>query len=233
MAYHTKLPIVTDGLIFSVDPYNTKSYVSGDTVTYNLVNNSLVSGTFVNGVGFNGESFVFGGTNEKINFGSASILNFGRSDELTFEAWVNPSVTTFMPIMGDRDVTTKNGITFFNSSGKLGVFMIGGIGTNQLILESQNVVIPNNEWSHVVFSKNTNFTVNVGKMYVNGTEIPFNYVVDNLLNDPNSPQNFHISGDGDRTEVFNGYLSYIKIYNKMLTDNEVKQNYNALKHRFV
>ena len=85
MAFNTKLPIVTDGLIFSVDPYNRKSYVSGGTITYDLVNSTLSGGTLLNTPTYD-VSWTFNGTNQYIDFGD--VLDMGTSD-YTIEAWIN------------------------------------------------------------------------------------------------------------------------------------------------
>jgi hypothetical protein len=58
MAYNTFIPAVTDGLIFSVDAYNTKSYVSGDTTAYDLTINGY-NGTLTNGVPFDVNTWTF------------------------------------------------------------------------------------------------------------------------------------------------------------------------------
>jgi hypothetical protein len=58
--------IVTDGLVFSLDSYNIKSYVSGNTDTYNLVSNNVSGGTLVNGVGFSEKEWTFDGVSEVI-----------------------------------------------------------------------------------------------------------------------------------------------------------------------
>ena len=66
IAYNTSL--VTDGLVFSIDAANPRSY-SGSGITVNgLV--SGIGGTLFNGVGFssaNNGSFFFDGTNDQIS----------------------------------------------------------------------------------------------------------------------------------------------------------------------
>ena len=57
--------IITDGLVFSMDPGSTRSYAGTGTTTYNIINNT--SGTLENGVTFstnNGGYFDFDGTDD-------------------------------------------------------------------------------------------------------------------------------------------------------------------------
>jgi len=75
MGFNTKIPIVNDGLAFSIDAYNRKSYVSGDTLTYDLSYNDVSYGTLINGVGFNNNTWTFDGVNDYIDFGTNGILD--------------------------------------------------------------------------------------------------------------------------------------------------------------
>jgi len=69
-------PIVTDGLTFAVDASNLVSYENGSTTTYSLTGS--LSGSLINGTGFskgNGGTWVFDGTNDRINSNYGATLN--------------------------------------------------------------------------------------------------------------------------------------------------------------
>ena len=80
--------IVIDGLIYSLDAANTRSY-AGSGITAN----SLVGGagsTLVNGVGFssaNNGSFFFDGTNDFLLKPADSLFNFGTGN-FTISSWI-------------------------------------------------------------------------------------------------------------------------------------------------
>ena len=66
--YHNK-PIVTDGLVFYVDPANKVSYVSGSLSTFNLITPSI-TGSLKNDTSFvsnNSGVWDFDGTDDIIN----------------------------------------------------------------------------------------------------------------------------------------------------------------------
>jgi len=75
------IPIVNDGLVFYVDAYNNKSYISGDTTTNDLVNDIQCS--LINGVGFNDKSWTFDGVDDFIDGGD--MFNFNRFDTFSVE----------------------------------------------------------------------------------------------------------------------------------------------------
>jgi hypothetical protein len=231
MGYHTKLPIVTDGLIFSVDPYNTKSYVSGDTTTYDLTKNKY-SGTLQNGVGFSNDSWSFDGSNQSIDFGSLDALNLG-TDSFTITSWAKlPSDTTTRTILAKR-VSSGTFVGYqlrCNTTGALGVYIDGGTpAANRQSATS----IQDNTWHYIcaVVDRGVNDEMLLymdGKLDTTGTSAFSPSIVGSIDN----AANLYI-GEMDGIHFLQGIVSDTKLYNKVLTPSEVLQNYNALKYRFV
>jgi hypothetical protein len=88
MAFFRGPNVVTDGLVLSLDAANIKSYVSGSTTWYDKSGNGN-NGTLTNGPTFdsnNGGNLVFNGTNQYIDCGSSSLLNFGTGN-YTIGVW--------------------------------------------------------------------------------------------------------------------------------------------------
>ena len=79
--------IVRDGLIFSIDAFNKKSYVSGSTTVYDLNKNGN-NGTLTNGVTSDGFSLGFDGTNQWIDFLDENIAKFDFTDPFSVDFWI-------------------------------------------------------------------------------------------------------------------------------------------------
>ena len=78
--------IVTDGLVFALDPGSERCYPGTGTLVYNLINNA--TGNLRNGTTYvtsNGGAFDFDGTNDFVEFSDDTNLN---NQTLTMESWI-------------------------------------------------------------------------------------------------------------------------------------------------
>jgi len=97
--YHNK-PIVTDGLVFCVDPANKVSYPGSGTTATDLINK--VEGTLSGAGGSNNTpqwentnfgAFDFDGTDDYIDYGNHANFSFGDGTDdspFSMNAWINP-----------------------------------------------------------------------------------------------------------------------------------------------
>jgi hypothetical protein len=77
--------IVTDGLVMYLDAANTKSY-PGSGTTWNDLSGNSNNGTLINGPTFNPNGGIdFDGTDDYINFGNPTELNF--TGNMSHEVW--------------------------------------------------------------------------------------------------------------------------------------------------
>ena len=90
-------PIVTDGLVFNVDPANRASYVDGDTETLNTINStqsgSISGATFVD---TSGPTWNFDGTDDYIEIGATGqgpLYDIGTGD-FTVNMWCAKDTTS-------------------------------------------------------------------------------------------------------------------------------------------
>ena len=214
--------IVMDGLVYAIDPLNIRCY-PGSGITVNGLT-SFGSGELVNGVGFtstNGGSFVFDGTNDYIDFGSFFLTNQSYSLEFIFK-------------------TTTTNISVLAGKYTGGTAWWAGIWSTYKFMFNCNVVPSGN------IDISTSMNVNDGvirnivatcdantyiiRLYVNG-------VLNATGNGTTSPQDpggiFTFSKFGSAYEYyFNGTLYNFKVYNRALSAQEIKQNYNATKKRY-
>jgi len=228
MAFHYSPKIVTDGLEFYIDAANPKSFVDGNT-TWNDLSRSGNNGTLTNGPTFdsaNGGSISFDGVNDYVDFTD----NFTLTNNITVSSWVKAYTTTQTTIVGKykyigNDRSWYIG-TYTNGSSLQVVLSSNGSNFNRYICGNIN----DGNWHHVSFS----FSSGLVKMYIDSipqtvTQIGSNTIT--TLHDYTDSIEVGSVANGIGN-FFDGNISNVKIYNKVLTDSEIQQNYNATKDRF-
>ena len=243
MATNYNPRIVTDGLVLALDAGNTKSYNAGiSTTAWNDLSGNGNNGTLINMDSSNYDSvnggvFTFDGTNEYIDlFESSSILSVGSY--ATIECWFKSGET-----IGSEDFSVLFGWRAPDESpshfsiGNLGSFsttesihlLYGKVDFTAYVEETTSTYHDGN-WHHAVA------TIGPGnhKIYVDGIEKNMLY--------RNSSNNYSVANIftfqlmvGRRAQTsgyFNGNISSLKIYDRILAPQEIQQNFNATRSRF-
>ena len=215
--------IVTSGLVLNLDATNPASYPGTGTTWFDRsgYNNN---GTLTNGPTYLQErgrgSFVFDGTNDFVT-GSCNL----SGQNLTVNIWCYPTTTgvfktpitnqIFDSVMTGYAIQQRNNGTFWVTVG------IWGVAGDSVT----GIPYSTNQW------------INLSMTY-NGTTITA-YKNGSVFGTVASTRTFSVGslviGAGERgnSEYFTGNISYVQIYNRALSQQEVLQNYNALKSRFV
>jgi hypothetical protein len=251
MAFQSRNKIVTDGLVFSVDAYNTKSYVDGNTTAYDLTKNAY-NGTLTNGVSFNENTWVFDGVNDYIDL-STFVNSLIFDSPATIDFWFKPNnnKTTggvMFSIGNGGTVFTTDSFTisygnFTNGANGETVSIVGGAnGLDQsckitMFGADVNTSIEYQDtWTHVCVVVDSGTWV----MYINGEEKSLTRLTGTANNywygENISPKNYVYIGArslGSPTTNFNGSISNFKLYNRGLSSSEAKQNYKSTKWRFL
>ena len=234
MAGSTGPDIVTDGLVFLLDAANKKSYPGSGTVWNDLSGNNT-NGTLTNGPVFdsgNAGSIDFDGTDDRIN---SSFSELNSVSALSIDVWfyqtsaeATTSGTGVICGWGSTSSTTQ----FMRVSVSNGSFIaqtrVGGI-----IDIDQTGVIYSAGWNHYtyVFDGTSNFYLNGVSQSYTSTNGGVVYVTDSISNNI-----FHIGtlqrGGGFET-LYEGRIGLLKLYNRALTSQEILQNYNSTKSRFI
>ena len=186
-----------------------------------LTTNKVI-GTLTNGPTYSGGSLVFDGTNDYITSPTSTLFNFATGD-FTIEMWVYPtSVKTFSLLDFRINETNPNGNAFVIGTSASNLWVVYQNG-NQIT----GPTVVANQWTQVVVNR-------VGtavKMFLNGAQIGSTWTTSNSFTDGA----FVLGTDYPlNARFFQGRLSSVKIYKgKGLSNNEILQNYNALKGRFI
>lgn len=232
--------IVTDGLVLCLDAASRKSYPGSGTTWFDRSGNGN-NGTLVNEVGYNssnGGSLVFDGTNDYIIVPNGNYIN---TNEFSLSCWIylNPILTTFTSYnFFEKNIYNTSGIQFAIGTGGglsnriLGVrYSTSGAIANASQFTPSAVDIPFETWINIslVFSYiNPNSFIS---FYINGI---FNAISSSSNGTfvPNS-KNLTLGAPGTGLGSYhNGKISNYLIYNKALSANEIKQNFNATRGRY-
>ena len=222
MGFYRGPNIVTDGLVFAMDPGSERSYPGSGTTTTNIINGA--SGTLTNGVAYvtnNGGAFDFDGTDDFILFPDDTNLNL---QTLTMESWCYPN--------DNNNIVNQNGFLFEKGlvntqyanffEGTNFIFRTMGGGNTDLAVASS--LFSANSWNHIVCT----YGSSTKKIYINGVQANTVTYTGTIGTNANGPRiGAHSSG-----YYLDGEIAASRVYNKALTAAEVLQNFNAQKSRF-
>jgi hypothetical protein len=224
--------IVTNGLVLNIDPSKNSSYPGTGNTIYDL-SGSGITGTLVNSPSF---SSLNGG---QINMpGSSKYIDLGQNFNFTSE---NFSVS-FWIYLDSFDTINNAGqgpIPFFkgdyqqmgyysqiDSNGSFGISTNQG-GARQSSSTSAGI-LTTSAWNNLSCVRNGSSI----RIYING--IDKTSATGTHINPSSSNQTFKINYyKGDYLISGQMRISQFLIYNRPLTQQEILQNYNATKNRFV
>jgi len=238
IAYNTS--IVSDGLVYAIDAANSRSYAGSGTTVNALVGG--IGGTLVNGVGFgtsNLGSFYFDGTDDHLLYSNLDVVKWQNWTQMTME---------FIFTLDSHTGASANRQYLFDgrdnggTNGALGLFYDKtGASITGLKLFHNTVSTSYEELAivssltlgsiihyQVSFDKTT--SSNNIRHYINGENV-FNRSVTINSTTSNSGRVWFGRYSGGNY-LWNGNLYSFKFYNRILTQQELKQNYNATKKRY-
>ena len=226
--------IVSDGLVFNMDPGNRASTIpsTSTSTTFNTIDTS-VSGSFINDTFYDSStifpSFDFDGTDDYIQ------TNFLQDVTNNFSvfSWINvdsPSNTKYY-FLGTREestsASTSKGFTFWLDSSREIQARIYTTTSN--ITQVTAGVVTNGVWANVAFTYVA--SSKTLKIFRNGIEVGS---TTGTAAGVTSPDNLGIgrTATGGQYGYFDGNIGPVQIYNRALSAEEVLSNYNGLRGRF-
>ena len=221
--------IVTDGLVLALDAGNTKSYPGSGTNVSDLsgsgYNFTMTNGATTNAT--NGGVFSFDGSDDYLNTTSIP-SSFWNSGSWTVSLWAYfDNVDKNSGSTGNDNVMISHGTSSANS----GLHICErirrihfGFYSNDL---TSDQVLDANTWYNIVcrFAYGTSQK----RIFLNGVQLKSGGSVGySGTSDDTRIGNFAYSSNQD----MDGFLNNMMFYNRVLTDSEIKQNFNALRGRF-
>ena len=211
--------IVTDGLVLALDAANHKSYPGSGTTWYDLSGNGN-NGTLNSGPTFdsgNGGSIVFDGTDDTVSTSNNTLFEIEGAVSLWFSRSGNDSSQRLIRRLG----ANVNRFYLLVSSGNIN----GVRGTN--INRTASLSYSIGEWVNVTWQWRLSDTLH--QIYINGN-IGFNGTFTPQASGGDAP--FGLAQAAGSETWFGGNVATAKVYNRILSEQEVLQNYNAQKSRF-
>lgn len=238
--------IVKDGLIFHIDTTNITCYNNSvsTTTAYSIIDlyqNGDHVGTFGSNASVNldneGARYMdFDGTDDKLRFSAESIFQglgatSGNDNNVPYtqDAWFyrgsNPAGvgTSGYSIAGNAS-SKGIGMQIFNNSGAYNL----NVGYRSNSNHDSNYDIPLRKWVYAAYTRDTSSNI---RIYING-EPDSSISSGNLAVDYQSSDYFEVGHADSRINSLNGRIAATSVYNRVLSEAEIKQNFQALRHRF-
>jgi hypothetical protein len=242
--------IITNGLILNLDAANTKSYPGSGTVWNDLGNNR--SNAILTAPSASLPSIEFTRTNNTRATISPT-LNLSSTNIITIDLWVNfktlPTVSGYTGDYGRVICELSDNFNSFTDTFLLSVeyeltgfrWLAATRGNSGYNIKNLLTPLPivNTWYNFTVVINNSTATTNPFTFYLNGiTQTNIGTTSNNGLTYNSQNTNnfgnriFRIGGRGTTSISQDMFLSNFKIYNRILTPQEVLQNFNSTRSRF-
>ena len=233
--YQAKRGIVQDGLVLNLDAAVDASY-PGNGTTWSNLTNTTASGTLVNGPTFTteyGGGVVFDGTDDYTTLNNMSGYQLLTSDYISIDVWFKsnsfagfsrkyifdnrslggPQQTNPFVIFVDRTSDTAGYLRVYGGQGQTTLATINTDTIYNLIMTIDTT------------SSTNNFNIYLDNVKTTDSE--------NITNTANVSDIMYLARAYPSSSYrWNGPIYRFSMYNKILSDEEVLQNYNATKGRF-
>jgi hypothetical protein len=162
----------------------------------------------------------FDGVDDYVDCGNDASLNI-TGPLITLEAWVKPNRTSGydQAIVGKWDwLNNRRSYALYILSNGQAYFMLSEAGTlilaNDSVTSATTIVV--GEWWHIVgVSDGTR-----KRIFINGIEEASNSAPSNLFS---STEPVHVGSPDGETEFFQGIIDEVRLYNRGLTQEEIRQ----------
>jgi hypothetical protein len=212
----------TSGLVFCFDAANIKSYPGSGSVVSNII--SKVAGETINNPTFSTDGFFSFATNTIMRFPEDSSLNTQTVSVEVFLRTNNLNQNGFWFEKGN--VNTQYAL--FQQGGNILWRANTGSVVNLVSLVTANF-LNTADWFHIVAT----FVSGNQYMYINGNQVGSGTIIGTLATNTNGMSVGVYGGfNGSRSYYYDGDIAVVRVYNRVLNADEVKQNFNALKGRF-
>jgi hypothetical protein len=233
--------IANDNLMLYIDPANINCYSGIGTNCIDLSRSKIFNMSLANGVllnTYNGGVFTLDGTDDVIQ-SDATMANKIVQD-MTWDVWFRRAQD-----MNGFNMILSCSIPYLSFRGDGGVnpdYFLFSFLTRKSFVNTQRTLYStttysDNVWYNIVctLSQNTVTQIASANMYVNGSlvnTVSHSGAVDTVYQ-PSSSTNLRFGRYIDSSPYpFKGDIGPVKIYTKILSENEVLQNYNVTKSRF-
>lgn len=235
------LTVVKDGLILNIDAGDTNSY-PGTGVTWSDRSIQANSLTLTNGPVYDtttSPNIVFDGVDDyAVDNGNTTLKAISNGGSYTVDAWIkfNSLLVSGQYICGNQNLGVGSygfGLVAVTNGSIIRFSYVSASSTNTVSFTLPSG-IPTSTWMHLVgtFQYDNGTFASVYSVYKNSVQ-----EVNSIAGQPtgtlaNSANSFFVGRRPNGTIPASINLASLKIYNKALSADEVKQNFNAGRGRF-
>jgi hypothetical protein len=159
---------------------------------------------------FDGKSYIDAG----------DVGDFDDDDEFTFSAWIYPTRGTGAIVTKTRDESESRGYTLQLKDGKVQISVVYGWAFNGVRIETETP-LELSRWHHVSASYDGSREARGLRLIVDGVRQSSTVQVDVLNDPPSTREPLRIGGGGGPENRFQGLIDEVRIYSRVLTDDEV------------
>lgn len=231
--------VITSGLVLYLDAANPRSYPGSGTTWFDLSGNGN-NGTLTNGPVFNsanGGVISFDGVNDYIvlttNVDNTLGSGYTLSIWVKFNTIVSQSLWSSYNGQGASDGITM-GIE--SGNGDISNFLTDSGGGNYMGQISSAGAVSSGSWFNIVGTWRGSFVSSSWQIFVNGILLSTsNYSGGTVNSFDESTDPLEIGryrNFAGPTGYLNGLVSIAQVYNRPLSNQEIRQNFNATRGRF-
>ena len=224
--------IVTENLVFCVDVANIRSYPKTGTTLYDLKganNSSIINGAYYDSSNIG--NFTFDGANDYIQLSQdiSSSMYSGYTMNIIMSKAASGSEYHVFNQWGQAGTGNASWTVFTTTDNKIRMFHYGPQGTKYV--ESSSTFEINTIYN-IVFTWNGTLNSNGFKIYIDGALDISSTMTGSLQISTNYDPVFGHEAFSNTLD-FNGKIYLTSLYNRALTADEVRQNYEATVGRFT
>lgn len=175
-----------------------------------------------------GRGLEFDSDNDSISCGSSA--NIDDLPALTASAWIYPHSQGEGNYGRILDKTTGLGPTngwIFNTDANTNISFTVDYDTTNLNVVSSTGTITYNKWQHVAVTWDGSAEADNVHLYVDGVEVRKSTNTDGVTaRDSDASATLRIGNNSTLARTFDGVIDEVKLYNYVLTDDEIKIEYN-------
>jgi hypothetical protein len=217
-----------DSLVLSLDAANIKSYPRDGTLWYDLTGKNpscnLSSGARWSNISHG--AIFFDGINDYVSYNVGDTPSCNITNNITLDTWVYVgSNVQYGGIINFGH--PSNGEQYSLNTMNTQKFSFGTNWPTNWYLVSSNGSYTLNDWTHVAVT----FSSNNLRFYINGKLDTATTLGQSFLTSVSNAYLVFGNNHPGGSEYFDGRISIVRIYNRVLSDAEVLQNYNATRTR--
>ncbi len=183
------------------------------------------------GVGGGGTTVRFDGSDNRIDVGNASDLNFDTSDPFTLSAWIRTDATSGEIMQKSEPTgTSRRGYRLgINALGQLDFWLNHNLISERMFVKSVTGGINDNQWHHVMVTYDGTGSLSSINMFIDGVDAgtTVSGSAGGITNSIQTTEPFTIGSRGSTLGYFDGSIDDPAVFNAALTSSDAADLFGA------